>query len=401
MSALQPGTDLPNAGAYVPASQGAHRRANGRAPWRLPEGGDTTLGTSAKSVAQDVDRGAFDRRALRFRLQAVARSLMPQERVAHCLHTPAGSAVVVAQSADGRAHLGGLQTCGSVWHCPVCSARVTNVRRDELNDLLRWGRRQPGVFPVMVTLTTRHGSRQPLRGLLGRIKAAKKKLHQRRPWRDVIAPSLAGHVTATEVTYGQNGWHPHFHMLLLVRARSEREAMQRIEGARSAWEDALRDVGLSCNEHGFQVQGAADAADYVAKWGAAEELTLTRSKLSRSEKGATMWELLELAGHGDCDAADRWREYARAFKGGRQLVWSRGLKAAIGLTERSDDEIAAENEPDSVAIAILPAEEWRLIARSGLRLVLLEAVEAGGAAAIPGVLAAARARSASAASQTQ
>ena len=29
-----------------------------------------------------------------------------------------------------------------------------------------------------------------------------------------------GHVTATEVTHGSNGWHPHYHILLFSKNQS-------------------------------------------------------------------------------------------------------------------------------------------------------------------------------------
>jgi len=151
--------------------------------------------------------------------------------------------------------------------------------------------------------------------------------------------------------------------------------------------------------HGFDIQGAAQAGNYISKWGAAEELALNGSKLARDpEKGRTIWQLLDVAG-GAADkeirqdqAASLWQSYAREFKGKRQLVWSRGLKARSNITELSDGELAATLElREELASPIgeigrVTGGEWRSIIKAGLRIALLEAVELDGRAGFERVL---------------
>lgn len=352
------------------------------------EAGDKpALGTSAKSV-DDEERQ--ERRRKRHGLLDWAARLLPAERVHHCQRTPAGSAVAVVKTAAG-ARFSGLQVCGSVWHCPLCSRVVSATRRDEMNRLLRWARTR-GFVPLLLTLTGRHRRADPLPQLLEGMKSAKKRFHQSRDWR-AIKGQIGGHVTATELTHGRNGWHLHYHALLLVDAADEEAAKALLQGLRTVWERALAREGLDCNSHGFDLQGASHAGDYVAKWGAAEELTLSGSKKSRDrDKGRTVWELLAEAAEGDAIAAARWREYALAFKGRRQLVWSRGLKAMAGIKERTDEEIAAAAEAASIhepsqEIGRLSAFEWRSIVRAGLRVAMLEAVERQGKTGFQRILA--------------
>lgn len=166
--------------------------------------------------------------------------------------------------------------------------------------------------------------------------------------------------------------------------------MRMLGPCRTAWERALRKEGLECNDHGFDVRGAAAAGDYVAKWGAAEELALSGEKLASAtsrDKGRTPWQLLAIAAglvddavFSSSQARARWLEYAQVFKGRRQLVWSRGLKSKAGIADRTDEEIAAAAEAAEVhepgeEMGRMTAREWRSIVRAGLRVALLEAVE--------------------------
>lgn len=336
-------------------------------------GGSLPLGKSAKSV----DAGAGKRRQ-RYRLQTVAAKLLPKERVAHCCRTPTGgngcgSAIVIVASSDSAAYRG-LQTCGSIWLCPVCSGKISNVRRKELNALLAWAREQPGLYPVMLSLTISHTERMGLRAALNLIKRAKRRFHQSRCWRS-LATGLSGHVTATEVNKSRrHGWHPHFHTVLLVRAASEAEAVEAVERCRDAWGAALEALGGWCNAHGFQVQGGGAAGDYVSKWGAAEELALGGSKEGRAGKGWTPWQLLAMAETGDETAVAGFREYARVFKGRRQLSWSRGLKSVAGIGEVSDEQAASEPELElsvEAEVAALDQAAWQRIARAELRAHLM------------------------------
>lgn len=334
-----------------------------------------------QGASDENPEGRRDRRRRRYALQHVAGKLLPGERVAACMCGCGRGGVEVVINSAGVAGYRGLQTCGSVWVCPVCSARVSGVRRAELNSLLGWGRGM-GYSPVMMTLTLSHHARMSLHDVLEALKDAKRKLHQSKAWR-AISGRVVGHVTATEVTYGANGWHPHLHMLLLVTGGVD-DAVGLLAGLRGTWIKILGRMGYYANDHALQVQGAAAAGDYVAKWGAAEELSLSTTKggSSPSNGGLHPFQLLERAA-GDLYGVDAglFIEYAQEFKGRRQLVWSLGLKRAVGIVEVADAEIVAESadadDPGSVVFAVVAAGAWRKLCDMKLRAQLLTAVEMG------------------------
>ena len=268
------------------------------------------------------------------------------------------------KNAGGKAFFNGLQSCGSVWVCPVCSAKISEIRRSELNDALAWSRKA-GHIPVMLTLTHRHGNGDDLRHQLKTLKKAKQRFRQRKEWRK-LKPFIVGTITATEVTHGSAGWHTHFHEIIIFRAgrnpdtkKDETRAVEALSALASVWIACLRGLGLDgIEKRAFQVQGASEAGEYMGKWGAAEELALSGKKVGK-RAGLTPWQILKNANpqDGDCEFSAMFREYADAFRGTRQLVWSPNLKAMIGINEVTDAE-ASEAEEEPEIIAQITREDW-------------------------------------------
>lgn len=367
------------------------------------KGAKGSLGNTAKSVGRPPSKPWQGVRMDRLRHQRHAAFLLDwKERVGLCKHcvTSVTDGVTVRLSRYGegkeattRASYEGLQTCGSVWHCPVCAARISETRRAEMNQLLAWARAE-GHAPFLITLTARHGTEDLLEDLLEQIKRAKQKLHQHRAWKR-LKSHIVGHVTATETTAGgRNGWHPHYHVLLIVRDAHDSDEnaaiIEALEGLGDPWRASLRGAGLNGGGAAFDIQDATAAGAYVAKWGAAEELSLSKSKKGRRESRTPAELLAASCDEGDARAGRLWTEYARAFKGRRQLTWSRGLKEMAGIGEVSDEEAAAneaqEEQEDAGEAGDIETETWKRGARRR-RGLILNAAEDRGAAGVAEVAA--------------
>ncbi|MFY0619267.1 hypothetical protein [Shimia sp.] len=81
-----------------------------------------------------------------------------------------------------------LTKCGSVWTCPICSRNISNTRRLEANEALRWAKSQKGtITPMMMTLTARHGRDDCIAELVEKMLAAKRLMFQRDKWRRLKA----------------------------------------------------------------------------------------------------------------------------------------------------------------------------------------------------------------------
>lgn len=367
------------------------------------EGAGKPNKTRAKAQKNaDAKTARTDRRNERFELQREAAKMLPDMRVAHCLWTATGGTVdLVKRQADAR--FIGVQTCGSVWACPCCSARISEVRRQELQQLEQWaGSPKRGLRLVMMTLTARHRNMR-LGDMVDRLAKAKRRMQNRKGWQRLRQSGLlAGTVSVREATHGEkNGWHPHYHVLCLVKADSDEAAQELLEPMRAAWLDCLRKEGLTgtsqrayhlqsgdavsayISKHGRDEKDRAAASEAHAGWGIAEEMTLSRTKRGKAGGSRSPWQILRDAAAGDAESVRLWQEYARVMHGRRQQVWSDGLKAACGVIEVEDDQ-AAEGEEftkeQDERLASWSKITWNKIRHR--RADLLAAAETGGAIAV-------------------
>ena len=67
--------------------------------------------------------------------------------------------------------------------------------------------------------------------------------------------------------------------------------------------------------------------------------------------------------------------FANAFKGKTQLRWSKGLKALLGVLDKTDQELAEETDNEAYFVRELAFEIWLLIAKYKQRAEFLQAIE--------------------------
>ncbi|UOA34412.1 plasmid replication protein RepW (plasmid) [Sulfitobacter sp. DSM 110093] len=244
---------------------------------------------------------------------------------------------IKSEQVPTRAFYRGLQVCGLRWVCPCCTIKKSEGCRAEMNAALAEARKR-GLQPVMLTLTARHKRSMPLAEIQGKIASAEKRLKTTRHWKRLMKVATGGFAKAVEVTHGANGWHPHFHIILLLDCDSQPEAFEEVEELREAWLHELTCAGLDGTskkavEHSFDYCGAEEAGEYVSKWGAGEEMTLAGSKVGRG-KGRTPWQLLRDARVAETDAERMkagalWWEFIQVMKGVHQLRQSPAFRQLV------------------------------------------------------------------------
>lgn len=326
-----------------------------------------------------------DRQCYRYALQSAARELLPREAVASCMrdvvpgeHGPAVS--VLYSPVQKAAHYGGLKCCKSVWHCPVCSAKISERRRLELSHAVATWR---GPI-VMATYTLQHNAGDSLQDVLNALKAARRGLMRGRAAVAFNeAHSIAGMVRSLELTYGDHGWHPHMHCLVFLDGLIDIAGFE--DQSRRRWAHAVAATGRYASwQHGCDVRYTNnEIADYVAKfgrepkWTPAHEIAKAVSKAGRAG-GRTPMQLLADYFAGDRASGRRWLEYAVNMKGQRQLFWSHGMREQLELeTEQTDEEIAAEQDEIAVMLASLSVGAWRAVLANDARAELLFAAATG------------------------
>lgn len=319
-------------------------------------------------------------RRKRFELQAVVRRFFPSSRTAACMRLKVPDSVVGLHlhKATARAFYSGLAVCGSVWLCPVCAAKISERRRVELAAGIEAGKAK-GLQVFLLTLTVPHGLGDDLPDMLEKMRKAWMRTSSNRDGKAVRAEiGLVGTVRALEVTDGANGFHPHFHALLFIDSGMTTDQVQ--ASYAPLWRRHCVAVGLPepSDYRGCRVDDGHKAAEYVGKWGLDHELTKGHVKKSRDpKKGKSMWDLLrDWSDKRDIRAISRFQLFAEAFRGERQLVWSKGLRKLLGLvSELSDEELAQASVEEASLLAELEDDEWYAIRRHGWILPLLELAE--------------------------
>ncbi len=345
----------------------------------------------AESAAADAARllARRDRYYARSRLSG----LTGLRRVAACGRVPVtddGAVYLRARTGDDRkAGFGGLATCGSVWTCPVCSAKIAVRRVAEVGKLLRWNDDRGG-SSCMATFTMSHNKGHRLKTLWEGLSGAWAYMTQGRAgetWRKVRDLfGSDGYVRATEGTYGdENGWHIHIHLLMIFKGAVSDSAMRYLtDELYKLWSRGLELRGFTASRrHGVDVRRCRDTAqsfERVADYFNKMTFEMAGGRFKKGRKGGrTPFEVLaDGLETGLADDLEIWLEWEQASKGRRQLVWSRGLKARSGIEDLTDEEIA-EAADEGETLLILPRRTWQAI--RDFAVELLDATEAGGLAA--------------------
>ena len=226
----------------------------------------------------------------------------------------------------------------------------------------------------LLTLTVPHYSSTCLKTLRSGLQKATANLFSNRSARAVWSEmGKEHHIKALEVTHGQNGWHPHFHVLLFTTKPVDDSYRSLLS---VVWQNSCRlaRLPIPSDQHGVDLRDGTYADQYISKWGLEHEVTKAHLKVGKSG-GLTPWDLLKLSL--TCPASGKlFQEFAITFKGARQLVWSRGLKALYGIEDQSDQELAEETEKQSIQAMSLDDLVWHLVTSYKRRAALLSCVEA-------------------------
>lgn len=332
------------------------------------------------------------RRAERYRRRGILWDVSTLERVRKCgrvRHDAQG--VGLRRTSNGVSGFAGVCTCGSVWACPVCNAKVMVRRAIEIGGAVAAWQALGGEC-IFSTFTMRHHAGQGLQQLWDALSKAWGRVTSGKYWQaDRKTFGIEGWLRAVEVTTGENGWHVHVHALLFVNEVQDLAVRELQASMFKRWRSALVKAGLAApllaGQDSHVVTGPADKAlaeyftksiDQVHRIGL--ELTQSQSKAARRAFSTrSTWGLLDdVEETGELDA---WAEWERVSKGRRQLTWSRGIRERLGLRrEESDEEIAAkEIGTREDELLIITPMGWADLCQSPANLgVLLDVTDVGG-----------------------
>lgn len=319
-------------------------------------------------------------------------------RVRDCGRVPVGKGVVL-RLRDGMAGYSGLATCGSVWSCPVCSAKILVRRAFEIGAVLGEAQAQ-GYKLAFGTLTMRHRRGQSLDHLWGAARKAWTRAISGKAWKGAQKRAgIVGWVRVWEVTTGPNGWHVHVHFVLILDESADSGTVEDVcSGMFGRWSSGLQAVGLEAplrkGQEWHLVGGESGGiAEYLAKItdgtiagpdALGLELTHVSSGRARSDlRTQPVWSILaDLDETGETSAWRRWGEWEKGSKGKRQVGWMAGTRKRFGLVEpeMTDLELAlVEVGTEDDGLVFFEAAGWAVLVHHWRRLTqLLDAAEVAG-----------------------
>lgn len=120
---------------------------------------------------------------------------------------------VTIRAANGSAWYEGVVRCRTRT-CPVCWVARRAVVANTVAHVVRSRSEETDQVPLLATLTIRHAATDPVE-ICKEVRACWRKFVAGREWMAFRERWRFDWIAAEEVTRGDNGWHPHMHLLLL------------------------------------------------------------------------------------------------------------------------------------------------------------------------------------------
>ena len=349
--------------------------------WPVDENGRSLVIYTDNSAIRTQQ--GFQRIRERFKLLDSTRKILKGERTQHCFFNRVDKndgVGVMFNKARKKANYSNIMRCANAWGCPVCAAIISEHRKCEVKDAMDWWKAQGGSV-LLLTLTVPHYSHTDIKQLKKDLKKAYSKFFKGvRASKDMFAKwQIEHYISCFEITHGENGFHPHYHILLFVPyAVGIRSHIGMEQDMYAVWKDCCTKSGLDepSEKHGLHLQAGNDAANYVAKWGLEHEMTKGHVKKGKKESRTPFDILRSYDESGDEKEANLFRLYYFAFKGTRQLNWSKGLKklSSNGQEEKTDQEIVDDTDNVAEMLFKLDIEMWNAVRKQGKQGELLIAV---------------------------
>ncbi|MFD7615307.1 protein rep, partial [Streptomyces sp. NPDC059828] len=349
------------------------------------------------------------RRERRFAQRSVLRTITTLDRVKKCgivTNGNEGEGRIALRVVGGTAYWSGYCTCGSIWACPVCQAKIRNYRAAEYAAMVAAHLLEADAdgnltnTAWMVTLTARHRGKQPLEPLFDAVANGWRQLMGGTAWvgdkrygtiGEREALGVRGWIRSLEVTWGSRNWfHPHLHVVILLRNETCEDLAKAIHRWDKTWRRWMKKHGYEPSQQQgvkwVKVTTPEEAGSYIAKTqegkGIGNELTRSDLKTGKGETIAMLEVLEYFRQTGDMAAIPIWQEYEKGTFGRRAMTTSRGLRKDLlpeeDEEEKQDHEVAAM-EAGGETILILPAESRKAMhAVPLLETKLLDAYEEGG-----------------------
>ena len=332
------------------------------------------------STANKFSKASAARRDVRYERRKATQAITKLGRLADCGNTAVGQ-VLIGLSGN-QAHFTNLATCGSVWACSVCSAKVLTIRSEEIGTAVDVWAKRDGRF-IFETLTLSHSKHDSLSKVWASVSKAFtstnsgtfSKLHEEF--------GQVGYMKVVEVTHGINGWHVHLHLLRFIsRQLTQCELSEWSTSIFTRWAASLVKQGFKVPQAKYHVFELVESPEKIKGYFAKNfdnSNVLPGMELSSSGvvRGHGMWGVLDVAlASRSSEACRIWEEWERTSRGKRQISWSKNLRNLLGLGKQLSDDEAVSSIDSFVPLIAIDGASVRLLGRLGsIQSRVLRAIE--------------------------
>lgn len=237
---------------------------------------------------------------------------------------------------DARIYNEHLQ-CRS-WACPICAHKRAWARTLELEQAILAAAARD-YRQLFITFTIPHTASQKTKTVLRHLNDAYHRFRQDRTLKKCLASfGFVGQIKSLDFTFTENGVHAHFHTVWIFDTAEPLEAVaaECYRVMLDAWDDAvMKETGRHISrKYGFDVEmieipvDDTEAAEALALY-TAKVISIYAASTNKDKGSLTPFDLLDL----DQEEENKpiWQDYYKGSKGVRRIVFSRGLKARLGV----------------------------------------------------------------------
>jgi hypothetical protein len=305
-------------------------------------------------------------------------------------------------------HFSNLIKCGSSMLCPICSARLSQGKGEQIKDLMEqvYEKKHMGFF---IVLTVKHSSKDSLEETYERLYNIYRLMLKSRQWKNIADANQFETVSrGLEITISIDkekkniNYHPHFNLLITSPKVEENRSIQdNLELSKEIYEiynklymkyygDSLLVPYFSEKEDKVIIKGSVVVShnfkpEYLTKWGIDSELTSHSFKEGDTKKltGLHPFQLLDIYNSEEIEISfklflkSKIIEYAKFVKGKRFFTLSPKLKKIYDIKslKLTDEEILNEQEKMGDMFLEIMLVDWveaKLTGKEKQELLLLK-----------------------------
>lgn len=296
-------------------------------------------------------------------------------RISKCGKIPhnKGSKYIDVVKKENSMYYTGLTTCCNVWACPVCSLKISQHRAEKLTNFLQTIQHTNQYKIGFLTLTIRHNLGETCQENKDALLKAYRKITKSRYFVKLLKLfNVTGFVRALEIKYSiKTGWHPHFHILIIQKTQSDQDTINFSNEFTDLWVNELREKAEKSGQKYIPVLNYQGISEYVTKFQAADEIC--RQPTKTQKKDFYSFNIFDMLLYIENNMYDKnctnqinlfkikIKEFYQAFKGAKQLTYSRSLLILFAdlICEKTDIEIGTEKQENEEIILSIDKEIYK------------------------------------------